>query len=165
MRRFIGMMLVALLGGCRYRPAPVPLRGNPAELRLMAGHWDGEYRSIESGRAGSITFEISAAADSAFGDVLLTAPGALGPVIPIDLPEIHRLHAPSERLLSIRFVRVATGDVQGMLEPYRAPDCSCVVRTRFTGRVSADTIRGTFLTTLETGQQQQGSWRVWRSPR
>jgi hypothetical protein len=165
MRNMLVAGLMLAIGGCRYRPAVIPVSGDAADLQALAGIWDGEYRGIESGRTGVIRFEMSAAADSAFGDVLLTVPGELGPVMPIDRADLHRLHATSETLLSIRFVRIAGGEVRGVLEPYRAPDCACIVHTSFIGRITADTIRGAFRTELENGPLQHGAWRVLRMRR
>ena len=151
-----------LLAGCRYRPEPVLLRGDPNDLRALAGKWDGVYSGLESGRAGNITFEITANADSAFGEVLLTIPGDWGPVFPVDLGAAHLEHARSAQTLNVQFVRIAGGQVRGTLEPYRAPDCSCVVHTVFTGSVVGDRILGSFVTILENGREQHGTWQLKR---
>lgn len=162
MRHMHCALLMLTLAGCRYHPDPVPLRGDLAELRLMAGRWSGSYTGFDSRRSGMITFEISANADSAFGDVLLTGRDELEPIVVIDPRESHLRHATSLQSLNIRFVRISGGRVRGTLEPYRAPDCGCVARTVFTGSVAGDTIRGTFETLLDNNQRQQGMWRVAR---
>jgi hypothetical protein len=162
-RRFVWLSVVLLLAGCHYRPEPVPLHGESTELRRLAGKWNGYYIGAESGRSGSITFEVTASADSAFGDVLLTVPGNWGAVSPVDLREAHLAHASSAQMLNVQFVRMAGSRVRGTLEPYRAPDCNCVVRTVFTGAMIGDTIRGTFITVLGGGAEQHGTWRVTRA--
>lgn len=166
MRAWPGMILLAAVAvGCRYRPEPVPLSGAPEELRPMVGHWVGRYTGLESGRVGTIDFTVNARADSAYGEVLLTVPGSDDPVFAIDPVDVHMRHATSLQSLSISFVGISGGRVRGTLEPYRAPDCGCVARTVFTGTVTGNTITGTFITTLEDGHQQQGTWRVTRSGR
>jgi hypothetical protein len=156
----LGTVMI-LMAGCRYRPEPVPMAGNPAELAQMAGEWDGDYWSADSRRTGTIIFQISAKGDSAFGDVMMRVPGGeVGPR-PLDLTTGHERHARSADMLSIRFVAVQGGSVQGELEPYFAPDCECVARTVFHGRQRGDTISGRFVTTLG-GMLQRGEWKVVR---
>jgi hypothetical protein len=171
MRRQIAALLLLSLAGCRYQMDPVPLHGDRFELRQMAGAWVGEYAGVESGRTGTIGFNISTNADSAFGNVILTArqeanvprAGAgIPPSFPTDPREMQPGMIPVVQGLRIRFVRVAGGRVAGTIQPYRAPDCQCIVHTAFTGRVVGDTIQGTFITTLADDHEQQGTWRVTR---
>lgn len=171
MSRFIVALAVVGLFGCRYQMDPVPLHGDPFELRMMAGSWVGEYTGVESGRSGTIGFKVSTNADSAFGNVILTSrtepvvvPDAPGqpPALPLDPRNVHLGTSPWIQGLTIRFVRVAGGLVRGAIAPYRAPDCRCMVHTAFTGQVVGDTIAGTYITTLEDNEQQRGTWRVTR---
>ena len=163
MRQGFPALVATLLMACHYHPQVVFLAGEPAELRQLAGHWNGTYSGTESGRTGSITFEINARGDSAFGDVLLTVPGSLGPVVPIDPRDVHLAHATAAQVLNVLFIRVAGGAVRGPIEPYRAPDCGCVVHTVFTGTVRGDRINGRFVTLLDDGREQHGTWRVFRT--
>ena len=147
--------------GCRARLDPVPVAGVHAEVEQLMGEWDGTYWSSESRRTGSIMFQITAHGDSAFGDVLMpVVAGTVGPR-PVDMLTGHEQHVRSTELLAIRFVRVAGGAVQGDLEPYIAPDCDCVARTIFYGRVEGNEISGSYLTTTDRGTQR-GEWRVRR---
>ena len=41
---------------------PVPVVG---DIQLLAGRWEGSYQSEETGRMGSIAFELEAGTDSA----------------------------------------------------------------------------------------------------
>jgi hypothetical protein len=151
--------VAALALGCRYRADPVPVAGVHTEIEQLIGEWSGDYASSESRRSGSILFQITAHGDSAFGDVMMpVAAGEVGPR-PVDLLTGHEQHARSTELLSIRFVRVAGGAVQGELEPYIAPDCDCVARTVFYGKMEGNQISGTYITTTERGTQR-GEWRV-----
>ena len=155
-------MVALLLGACHYHPQVVPVTGEPGELRQLAGRWEGNYRGIESGRAGSISFEITAQGDSAYGDVMMTMPGNLGPIVPIDPRDVHLQHAASAQVLNVLFARVAGGSVRGTIEPYRAPDCGCVAHTIFTGTVHGDRINGRFVTLLDDNREQHGTWHVAR---
>jgi hypothetical protein len=148
---------------CRYRPEPVPIRGERDDLARLAGSWVGEYTGTTSGRTGNITFTLKAETDSAFGDVLMVPAGATNSFLPADSPIEHRQHAGSPQVLRVSFVRVAGAQVSGTLEPYTAPDCDCVVRTTFTGTIGGDAVDGTFVTRGPSGYEQAGRWRVVRA--
>lgn len=80
------------------------------------------------------------------------------------LPANLREPATSETL-AIEFVRVdgASETISGTLEPYRDPDCNCIVATTFTGTVSRDSIEGTFVTQAGGAYRtKRGQWRVER---
>jgi hypothetical protein len=79
-----------------------------------------------------------------------------------DNPAQHRLHARSPQVLQVSFVAVADARVSGTLEPYLAPDCQCVVHTTFTGSISGDVVKGTFVTRVPGGAEQGGRWKVMR---
>ena len=161
--------VVALVGGillataCRYRPEPIPVQGDRAEIARMAGTWVGEFSGTTSGRSGSITFTLKAGTDSAFGDVLMVPAGGMNPIMPADNPAEHRLHASSPQVLRVSFVTITDGRVFGTLEPYIAPDCQCTVRTTFTGTIGTDAVDGTFVTRAPGGVEQTGRWRVVRN--
>jgi hypothetical protein len=148
-----------LTGACHYNPTPVPLSGERSSIRALRGDWTGTYRGTESGRTGIITFTIRTDADSAFGEVYMESPNG---VQAADDPRVHQLHVSNPRYLAIRFVDVIGGEIEGALEPYVAPDCDCTVTTRFTGRVVADTIRGTFITRGQMIVPQTGVWAIMR---
>ena len=154
----------AILGAtaCRYRPEPIPIQGQRAEIARLAGTWVGEYSGATSGRSGSITFTLKAGTDSAFGDVLMIPAGGQNPIVAADNPAEHRLHARSPQVLQVSFVLIAEGHVSGTLEPYRAPDCDCLVRTTFTGSISGDVVEGSFVTRAPGGYEQGGRWKVMR---
>ena len=67
-------------------------------------------------------------------------------------------------MLNIEFVRVANGEISGRIAPYpdpREPDGT--LETEFVGRVSGDTIKGTFVTHSNRGvAPQHGTWSVRR---
>ena len=156
-------LVLAVLGvvGCRYQPPPVLLHGTPPEIAALAGDWSGEYSGAQSGRAGSISFRITAGRDTAFGDVAMIGNAGQRPVAADDARN-HLAHARSADVLHVTFVRVAEGRVSGALEPYTAPDCQCVVSTTFSGTLRGDVVDGTFVTRGASGLEQSGRWRVTR---
>lgn len=160
MTRSMAMVLAGLLaaGACRPVPMPVPVEGDIARL---AGEWRGEYWSAESGRSGIILFTLAAGADTAEGQVTMIPRQDDRPRDPNQVPDVWR---PQPTILTITFVRATGGWVTGRLDPYRDPECGCILRTTFTGRLTADTLTGTY-TSLhqEMGQQVRGEWRAVRS--
>jgi hypothetical protein len=87
------------------------------------------------------------------------------PIRPADPADEHRAHVRVPQALRIDFVAVAGDQVAGALEPYIAPDCDCVVTTRFLGKRVGDNITGTFRTRGPGGWMQEGTWAVARRPR
>lgn len=155
--------LAATLAACRFTPTHVPLRGSESDIAQLAGTWDGEYSSAQSGRTGSIIFEFTAGVDTAHGDVLMTSPfnGHQFRAADAGSPD-HERHARSVDMLTVRFVRIEGGTVRGALEPYVAPDCACTVTTVFNGTVNGDRIEGTYTTRGPRNLLQDGRWSAAR---
>jgi hypothetical protein len=153
-------LFAALSGGCASQnPAPpVPVQG--ASVSALSGRWTGEYSSTDTGRTGSIVFELRSGDKVAHGDVLMkpkvdaggsTLPGSDNPLR--GMPQV----------LDIDFVDATGGTVRGTIVPYRDPACDCMVQTTFVGRVSGDTIEGTFTTNPQNaGNVTTGRWKVTR---
>ena len=162
-RSVLVAIAAVLLSACRYHPTPVQLQGDQSDISALAGNWEGEYSSDQTGRSGSIMFTITAGSDTAFGDVLMI-PRMGQPLTSADMNSpAHATHASSPELLRITFVRVAGGSVQGALEPYVAPDCKCEVVTVFRGRRNGDVIEGTYITSGRDIVPQEGRWNVSRT--
>ena len=152
---------LALLYACASNPSPVPVTGAPADVQALVGKWTGEYRGVESGRTGSIVFNLSPGSDTARGDVVMVArePG----MSYNDAVNIALTRQAANQVLTIRFVRVSGTAVSGSIDPYPSPDCSCQLVTVFSGELKGDRMEGTFRT-LHGGDQtptQQGTW--WAS--
>jgi hypothetical protein len=148
---------------CASTPAPVPVLGAPSDLRALAGEWEGEYSSAETGRGGSIVFTLTAGRDTAAGDVVMTpaVPPASAGAAGVRTTPPGEARAP--QVLAITFVRAAGDSVSGALAPYTSPDCACSLTTTFVGRIQGDVIEGTFTTRGEGASGlQSGRWRVAR---
>ena len=155
----LGIALSAALA-CRGVPSAVPIAADRASLDALVGSWSGEYESPVTGRTGTIQFTIRPGVDTVYGDVVMIPkhavqadpthtgnPAGSGYVVP--------------QPLQIRFVRLAGGEVNGVMAPYTDPECGCEVTTSFRGRVEGDRIAGSFRTTGR-GVATTGSWRVVR---
>lgn len=158
-------LTVAALG-CSWRRTPVPVISDSGSITALVGEWNGDYNSSETGRSGSITFQLASEKDTAFGDVVM-------------VPRVHAVQsAMQERSgvnptttraapepLKIRFVRMEGGRVSGKLAPYDDPDCGCRVITTFEGTFTdSNTIAGTY-ETHGAGllhQAATGQWKVAR---
>jgi hypothetical protein len=158
------LLLTALsLGACSSTtsPAPpVPVSGSSADLSALAGRWEGTYGSEATGRSGSIVFELQPGEKVARGDVLM---------IPGDGSGAEAARVPSEtihgmpQVLTISFVSAEGGVLKGTINPYRDPRCDCEVQTTFVGRLSGETIEGTFTTTPSSGGTiTTGHWTMSR---
>ncbi|HJU68020.1 MAG TPA: hypothetical protein VJ650_07190 [Gemmatimonadaceae bacterium] len=151
------LLVLTLTIACASLPDPVPVFGDIDDVSALVGEWSGEYDAGSTGRAGSIVFDLRSPTETAHGDVMMI-PRTSGRASPgrgtQDLVELRR-----SQVISISSLRVAGGEVTGTLAPYTDPDCSCTVRTTFTGTLHGDTIDGTFVT-RGAGREQSGRWSV-----
>jgi hypothetical protein len=148
---------VVALGACATQQPRVPVLGAPEALSPLVGEWSGEYHGV---RGGSILFTLSAAGDSATGDVVMVPIGAQRELMPARMGGAGAGVDPSQlpQRLTISFVRVSGDTVSGRLAPYEDPLCRCPVTTTFTGTLSGNRIKGTY----QSSSGQQGKWEVER---
>jgi hypothetical protein len=161
--RSIAILLAAAALACGGPSTPVPVRGDIAALE---GQWVGEYHSSESGRAGSIVFTLTAGSDTAQGDVIMVPADyrPRGPNIP-GQDAMSGPRMPRSELLTVQFVVAERGVVQGQLNPYRDPECGCLLTTVFTGTLEGDRLGGTYRSWHEESDRVvQGVWQVERKP-
>ena len=151
-----------LLAACASSPQPVPLVGTAGDVHALAGEWVGDYSSAASGRSGSITFTLRAAGDSAFGDVVMVPAGLGRSLAPWREETVGAQQRPQPEVLTINFVRVEGGHVNGTLAPYADPASGARLITTFTGELTGNTITGTYTTRLPSGETQTGRWTVQR---
>lgn len=165
MRRMVWWGAVMAVAACAGKPSPVPVVGPTQSVAALAGDWSGEYRSVETGRSGNITFRLEAGKDTAVGDVLMV-PREVSTGMPqqAQLPDAHRA---LPEVLTIRFVRVSGSTVSGTINPYKSPDCSCLLSTIFRGEILGDRIEGDFLIrhSEHDSGAQRGTWWVKRIPK
>ena len=148
MNRLPAVLLLSLAACGAASSSSVPVKGPDADVALLAGKWLGEYEGTDSGRRGSITFDLTLGYHTAEGQVLMHAGGAEDPAA---VP------------LQIKFVAVAGGGVSGKIAPYTDPGCKCTVETEFTGRVEGQSLTGTFVTRGEAlPAPQNGRWSAQR---
>ena len=167
MPRIFMTSLVAVALACASKPTPVTISGDPNDRASLAGKWSGEYQSPSTGRTGSIVFNLSASGDAANGDVVMIPRGygkALMPFNQGTAAGAAMQNTNNSQVLTIKLVRVSGDTVSGVLDAYRDPQCDCPVETTFTGRLSGDTIEGTFTTRgTQANAPQTGTWRVKRT--
>ena len=159
MTRMTAIALTAsLLAGCNATPMPVPVEGS---IDLLVGEWAGDFSNSETGRRGSIFFDLKAGRDTASGEVLLipdqTQNIATAPEWKDDAWKT------STHVLQISFVRCTDGEVDGWIKPYPDPDSGELTHTEFTGLIVRDTLRGRFVAVGEgTGKRRSGTWTAVR---
>jgi hypothetical protein len=156
--------LLLLLAACAAKQAAVPLVGSAGDVAALTGEWTGEYSSPASGRSGSISFTLRAQGDSAFGDVVMIPAGWGRPLaLWRQGPPPAGAAIPEAEVLTIRFVRIQAGHVNGTLAPYADPQTGARLLTTFEGQLAGNAIEGTYTTRLPSGETQAGRWKVTRS--
>jgi hypothetical protein len=159
----LGGLLAVGAAACATAP-PIPVEASRADIESLVGEWDGTYSSRDTGRSGSIWFKLSAGEDHAHGDVLMIPLGRLEPYYRY-LPDSRwpaGERPGATRALTIRIAHLSGSLLDGRLDPYWDPDCGCEAVTVFRGRLSADTIQGTFDTRLDFGRHASGRWVAHR---
>jgi hypothetical protein len=161
--RILAALLALVIASCSTMPPPVPIMGTRAAISTLEGSWSGEYWSVATGRSGSIHFTLTAARDTAFGDVLMLPRRTNFPMGTRD-GMVQTVPRPSPATLRIAFVHAEGGTISGSLEAYEDPDCGCVLATWFSGVLRGDRIEGRYMSrNLETGTLTSGDWSVKRS--
>jgi len=162
--RFPAVLLAAALGwGCASsNPAPpVPVQGS--DVSAISGRWVGDYSSLDTGRSGSIVFELRPGDKVARGDVLMKPRASGDGESQSKLPGTSETLRSMPQVLNISFVNATGGVLRGTMDPYTDPSCDCVVQTTFVGRQSGDTMEGTFTTTPQgAGSISTGRWKMTR---
>lgn len=162
-----GTVLIALLAllllGCSPPMPRVAVEGDPGWIAALAGRWEGTYESETTGREGVLAFELSAAGDTARGEILMMPAWTDEPFQGSNRgePREPRTVRPPKPL-QIHFVRIEEGQVLGRLDPYTDPNCRCEVRTSFIGSIDGDEIRGIFAIRGLKTWLAFGEWRAHR---
>ena len=148
MRLWAYAQVLWLVVGCAATGPAVAVQGSDADVSVLAGKWEGSYEGQESGRQGTIAFDLFAGYRIAEGKVMMNAGGDPSQAKP----------------LQIQFVQVGGKQLSGKIEPYTDPQCSCSVLTEFVGEMHGNIIGGTF-TTHPAGstKSQSGHWTASRT--
>src|SRR5262245_57332113 len=100
------LVLLLPLAACGSSATSVPVKGADPDVASLAGKWVGDYEGIESGRRGSITFDLSLGFHTAEGQV-----------------QMHPREDPNTSVpLQIKFVDVGQGKISGKIAPYTDPE-------------------------------------------
>lgn len=154
---------LALLMGCSSKMPTVTVEGDPGWIVAMAGRWEGTYESEQTGREGTLQFELSGVGDTARGEILMMPAWTDEPYQGSsrgEPRERHPLRTPT--VLPIRFVKIDEGQVLGRLDPYFDPDCNCQVTTSFIGSIDEEQVRGIFAIRGMKSWLAFGEWRAHR---
>lgn len=163
----IAMCLAVGAVGCARRTPGIEVTATDFDLNPLVGQWRGIYRSGTTGRSGTIAFTLRAGEAAASGNVVMI-PRADSLLTSAEREMLNNVGTSSRTVLSIRFVTKQGGNVSGTLDPYRDPDCACIVTTTFDGSFrDGSTIEGTYSTvpSVPGGSVTGGTWRVTRVKR
>ena len=162
MRQLLPLLTIVAVSftACSSTPPPeVAVHASDVYMERLAGKWVGTYWSGSSGRSGRITFDLALDEGVAHGEVLM-------------IPAAERETAPdyqrhdlsrSAKPLHIEIIKAADNQVTGTLEPYRDPDCDCMLSTSFVGTIRDDVIEGEFFSIGGPGHlTHTGRWEVER---
>ena len=159
-------LILMLFAGCAStsKNTPIAVGGVPSAVASLAGQWDGQYRTVDGGRRGTITFNLGKGDSLATGNVIMAstveAPVSAGAGT---APQGTPVPRPATEALTVNFVQVENGLVRGRLAPYTDPECGCTVDTVFDGRLKGDQIEGTFtIRNTLTSTTREGRWSVRR---
>jgi hypothetical protein len=162
--RVASLAMLIPLASCAWKQTPVPIVSESGSVALLVGQWAGEYSSTQTGRTGSITFDLANEKDTAFCDITMT-PKSTPVHIVGDLSSGFVVRPQPAEPLRVRFIRLGDNRLSGTLEPYTDPDCGCPVTTTFLGTFNgSNAIEGTF-TSRSTGSEHalsSGRWNVTR---
>jgi hypothetical protein len=170
MRR-VTLMLAAVISvstlACATTPPGTEITSSDFDLLPLVGVWRGNFNSSQTGRAGTVAFTLRAGESSAKGNVvLIPRPDSL--LTPEEREVVENGGSGGRSVVPITFIRKEGGTMNGTLDPYRAPDCDCIVTTTFQGTFSdANTIVGTYTTVPSKAGASVtgGTWKVTRVKR
>jgi len=138
--------LLCLIAACGSTQPMVDIGGKDTDVTQLAGRWEGTYSGRESGRTGTVFFDLVAGYRSAEGKVIMNAADPA-----------------RARELKLRFIEVEGRRLSGTIAPYTDPLCNCTVETTFAGAVKGNVMEGTFTTRPVGGSAEQGgTWSATR---
>jgi hypothetical protein len=164
---FCAAAVAASLMGCASHPPQTEVSSSDFDLNPLVGEWRGTSSNPQTGRTGTIAFTLRAGESAASGNVvLIPRPDSL--LTPAEREMVANVGTSGRSVLKITFIRKEGGNLSGTLDPYRDPECACMVITTFQGSFKdAGTIEGTFSTVPSQpgGTVTGGTWRMTRVKR
>jgi len=152
---------------CASTPPGTEISSSDFDIRPLVGVWRGSFNSAQTGRSGTVAFTLRAGESSAKGNVvLIPRPDSL--LTPEEREAPENVNMPGRLVVPITFIRKQGGSLNGILDPYTAPDCNCTVTTTFEGTFAdANTIEGSFTTVPSKAgaSVSNGAWKVTRVKR
>ena len=134
------------LAACGSTQPMVDVSGKDSDVTQLAGRWEGTYSGRESGRSGTVFFDLVAGYHSAEGKVIMNAGDPA-----------------KARELKLKFIEIEGRRLSGTIAPYTDPACNCTVQTTFVGAVKGNLLEGTFTTRPLGGSTEQGgTWSATR---
>jgi hypothetical protein len=156
--------LAASAIACATKTPGIELTASDFDLNPLVGVWRGNYSNPATGRAGTIAFSLRAGESFASGNVVMI-PKADSLLTSEEREMVSDVPSAGRSVLSMKFIRKEGGTLHGTLDPYRAPDCDCLVNTTFEGSFTdANTIQGTFTVVPSKAGSTitSGTWKVMR---
>lgn len=154
MRLLLALSLAWALAAPAVAQTPAPVEGDRVDLDRFVGAWVGGYTCEETGRHGTVVFQLAAGADTVEAAVLMI-PRAGGGRQPAAVP------------LALHRVVVEGRTLRGVLARYDDPEWDLPLETGFVGRLSpgGEAIEGTFRATGTTVDTipQVGRWWARRA--
>jgi hypothetical protein len=134
----------------------IKITSDAMDMSLIAGEWDGEFSSQESGNSGKISLKLAKDGNNANGQVFMK--GRLGP-IGLNGPLVSTYSRP----LPIKFVHIEKNIIEGKVIPFKDLKNNVMIHTSFKGKIEGDVMEGTYISTIEkTEKSYTGTWKVTR---
>ena len=163
-RQIVVAALAVASIACASTPPGFGVTSSDFDVGPLVGVWRGDYTSPQTGRTGTIGFTLRAGESFAAGNVvMIPKPDSL---LTPEERELFSDTPPSGRaVLKFNYLRKEGNNVTGTLDPYRAPDCDCIVNTTFYGVFKDErTLEGTF-TNVPTKAGSTISTGTWKATR
>ncbi|HEX8387034.1 MAG TPA: hypothetical protein VF576_12665, partial [Rubricoccaceae bacterium] len=129
---------------------PIPVAGYEADVMGLAGEWVGGYEG--STRNGVVAFQLTTRQDTALGYVVM-------------IPRATPGERPLPVTLSVHFVWVEGGRVEGRMDPYADPELGVELETTFYGRLVDGRLTGSYEAVgVNTDTVLQSGW-WWAQPK
>ncbi len=148
----LGLVALASAVAAQDEPAgqPIPLAGYEQDVMGLAGEWVGGYEGSQ--RRGIVAFQLTTRQDTALGYVVM-------------IPRATDGQPPRPVTLSVHFVWVDGGLVEGRMDRYADPELGVELETTFYGRLIDGRLTGTYESVGTAADTVVQSGRWWAQPK